>query len=203
MSLALKKETNKKDIIRPDFNLEKWPIWRPGRSRAKPKARNFEREITLPDGNKIISKVEVGFTHKGVLNTDDQKVFYALIKIWENRGRPTEQVVFSLREISKILNKKWGTNTTQSIKDSLLRLRITPFIWRDSYYNAPEKETIRLLNPYTILNELKVIEKETDGVVGKALGYFLFNDRILQNLLSNYRHIEGTISRTTFLFRAA
>jgi hypothetical protein len=186
MSVALKEASKKKDLIRPDRNLEKWPIWRPSRSRAKLRARSFERESTLPDGNKVVSKVEIGFSQKGVLNTFDQKVFYALIKIWENKGRPTEQVVFSLREISKILKKKWGTKNINYIKDSLLRLRINSFIWRDSYYSASTKETVRILNPYTILNELKVIERETHGVVGKASGYFLFNDNILKNLLANH-----------------
>ena len=81
--------------IRSDLNLEKWSIWQPSKSKTKPKERVIRREVLLPDGNKISAEVEVGFTNKGVLTTEDQKTFYALLKIWEDKGRPKEQTFYS------------------------------------------------------------------------------------------------------------
>src|SRR5919109_3914829 len=80
--------------IRPDLNLEKWSIWQPSKSKTKPRERIIRREIVLPDGREVSAEVEVGFTNKGVLTTEDQKTFYALIKIWEDKGRPTEQTFY-------------------------------------------------------------------------------------------------------------
>ena len=65
--------------IRPDLNLEKWSIWQPSRSKTKPRERIFKREIMLSDGRKVSAEVEVGYTQKGMLTTEDQKTFYGLI----------------------------------------------------------------------------------------------------------------------------
>lgn len=94
----------------------------------------FQKEITLPDGSKITSTVEVGFTDKGHLTTEDRKTYYALIKMWEDKGHPTAHVVLSLRCLAKIAKKKWGTNVIQATSQLLLRLRVTPFVWRNSYF---------------------------------------------------------------------
>ena len=74
--------------IRSELNIEKWSIWHPTNSRKKPKVRVIARQIDLPNGNQAITKVKVGFTDLGVLTTDDQKVYYALIKMWEEDERP-------------------------------------------------------------------------------------------------------------------
>jgi len=47
--------------IRSELNIEKWPaIWQPAKSKNKPALRTMEREITK-DGNRIVSRVEVGY----------------------------------------------------------------------------------------------------------------------------------------------
>jgi hypothetical protein len=43
--------------IRPELNLEKWPIWQPSKSKTPPRGRVVEREITLPGGNKLNAAV--------------------------------------------------------------------------------------------------------------------------------------------------
>ena len=40
--------------------------------------------------------------------------------------------------------------------------------------------------PFTILNELRMVERKQDGTVNAALGYFKFDDSILSNLKLNY-----------------
>ena len=46
----------------------------------------MEREMTAEDGNRIVSRVEVGFTHLGTLSTEEQKLLYVLLKLWEDAG---------------------------------------------------------------------------------------------------------------------
>ena len=172
--------------IRPDLNLEKWSIWQPSKSKSKPRERIFQREIVLPDGKKVSAEVEVGFTNKGALTTEDQKTFYALIKIWEDKGRPTEQTYYSSRGLARALHKGWGTNVIDATDQSLLRLRMTPLIWRNSYHDSARKDVIEQLDPFNILSDLKVIRRKTDGHITQEYGYFKFNDFILTNLLNHY-----------------
>ena len=172
--------------IRSDLNLEKWSIWQPSKSKTQPKARVLRREVLLPDGSKIAAEVKVGFTDEGVLTTEDQKTFYALLKIWEDKGRPAEQTFYSSRGLAKVLHKGWGTNVIESNSQSLMRLRITPFIWKNSYHDSARKKVIEELNPFSILSDLKIIRTAVDGRVTKEYGYFKFNDFILNNLLHNH-----------------
>jgi hypothetical protein len=71
--------------IRAELNIEKWSIWQPAKSKTPPKAKVFEREITLPDGSRAKARVEIVPSVKGALTTEDQKTYYALIKLWEGR----------------------------------------------------------------------------------------------------------------------
>lgn len=173
--------------IRPELNLEKWSIWQPAKSKNPPKAKIFQREISLPEGSKITAKVKVGFTDEGVLTTEDQKTYYALIKHWEDKGRSEKQISFSLRQLAKILKKgEWGTNVIESISKSMIRLRGTLFTWENSYFDNSTKETLELLDTFNILSELKIAKRKRDGAVNNEAGYFRFNDFILKNLLTNH-----------------
>lgn len=173
--------------IRSELNIEKWSIWQPSQSRGKPEARTITREITLANGNKVNAKVEIGFTHKGELTTLDQKVFYALIKIWEEKGKSKSYTYISLKKIAKILNVSWGSGAIKNLTNSIERLRITPFLWEHSYFNAETKETVETTeDAFTILAERKIIKTNKDGHITREEGYFRFNELILGNLLSNY-----------------
>jgi hypothetical protein len=172
--------------IRPDLNLEKWSIWQPAKSSLKPRERILRREIELPNGDKVSAEVEVGFTNKGILTTEDQKTFYALIQLWEQKGRPNEQTYYSLRKLAKALRKRWGTNVIDATSKSLLRLRVTPIIWKNSYHNSAEKEAVEILDPFNILSDLKIIRRKENGHVTREEGYFKFNDFILKNIFNNY-----------------
>jgi hypothetical protein len=172
--------------VRPDLNLEKWSIWQPAKSKLSPRERVFRREIELDNGEKITQEVELGYTNKGSLTTEDQKTFYALIDLWEQKGRPTEQTFYSMRKLAKVLQKRWGTNVIDATSQSLMRLRITPIIWKNSYRNGAEKETIEVLDPFNILCDLKIIRRKENGHITQEFGYFKFNDHMLHNMLNNY-----------------
>lgn len=186
--------------IRPELNLEKWPIWQPAKSKNRPAERIIEREISLPGGNKLSARVEIGFTNRGDLTTEDQRTYYALVKQWEESGRPEQYTFFSLRHLAKRLRKKWGSNVITALTESLIRLRTTPFIWRNSYYDGTTRETIKVLDTFNIVSDLRIVRREQDGVVNKEVGYFKFNDFALRNLLTN--HTKPVLFDTVLGFRS-
>src|SRR5262245_37225990 len=108
--------------IRPELNLEKWTIFAPAHSKNK-RARTITRTITLPDGSVRISKVSIDATERlGTLTTEEQKTYYALIKIWEEKGKPIENVPFSLRRVARTRGRKWGKRALDETVNEMRRL---------------------------------------------------------------------------------
>jgi len=174
--------------IRSELNIEKWPaIWQPAKSKNKPALRTMEREITK-DGNRIVSRVEVGYTQLGTLSTEEQKMLYVLIKLWEEGGKPDTQVFFSTRGLARMLKKKgWGTNVIDAITKSLRKLRTVPIEWINSYYDQSKQGAVVVdRRPLTLLGDLRVIERRQDGAVNSSQGYFKFDDHVLNNMQLNY-----------------
>jgi hypothetical protein len=175
--------------IRTDLNLEKWSLWQPAHSVNK-KSRTLTRITTDKDGVQKQQKVTVIYADPiGTLTTEDQKTFYALVKHWENSGRLETTTFFSLRHLSRILNKKWGTYTKDTLSQSLTRLRAVGIIWTDSYFDPAKKDFKKILEaetPFTILSNLKVIRTKVDGHITKEHGYFRFDDDILGSLRANF-----------------
>lgn len=189
-----KKPTDEKpQKIRAELNIEKWPaIWNPTHSKSHSKQRvqprTLARESNGTDGTKTRSEVTINpIAQLGDLNTDDQRTLYALIKHWEERGKPSHETPFSIRHVAKLLHKKgWGTNVIDAITGSLERLRGTMLVWTRSYRSKDQRiedlETVYI----NILSKLKIIRRKVDGHVTTEAGYFQFDDHILKNLLSNY-----------------
>ena len=175
--------------IRSELNIEKWPaIWQPAKSKNKPALRTMERELSGDDGSRVLSRVEVGYTQLGTLTTEEQKLLYVLIKLWEDSGKPDAQVFFSTRALARMLKKKgWGTNVIQAITRSLRKLRTIPIEWINSYFDQTNQGAVLVdRRPFTILGELRVVESHKDGAVNRSLGYFKFDDHIVKNLQLNY-----------------
>jgi len=173
--------------IRPDLNIEKWSIWQPANSRNAPSVRVFEREVTLPDRSRLTAQVEIGFTQHGTITTKEQKVYWALVKCWEDEGCSCADETFvSRRGLAKLLKKKWGTNVIESIDESLWRLRYTPITWRNSYYDSATGETFEELEGFTILSKLKLFRRKKDGEVYHGVSCFQFHEHVLTNLSNNH-----------------
>jgi hypothetical protein len=175
--------------IRSELNIEKWPaIWQPAKSKNKPALRVMERELPTSDGNRVLSRVEIGYTHLGTLTTEEQKMFYVLIRLWEEAGKPDKQVFFSSRALARLLKKKgWGTNVITAITKSLRKLRHVPIEWINSYYDRSKPGAVVVDHlPLSLLGDLRIVERRQDGAVNSSLGYFKFDDRILSNLQLNY-----------------
>ncbi len=176
--------------VRVELNIEKWPaIWQPAKAHTRNVLRSFEREVKLQDGTKQKAKLLVGFTELGTVTTEDQKMFYALIKRWEDSGKPAgKPVYFSDRLLAKILRKKgWGTNVIEAMTGSLRKLRLTPLRWVRSFHrNDGSGKEYESEVPFQILNDLKIITRREDGHVTNQQGYFQFDKNIEVNLLANF-----------------
>lgn len=172
--------------VRAELNLEQWAIWQPAKSKNDPKPRVLAKEITLDNGDKITAQVEISATARGVLTTEDQRTYYALIKYHDDNGRSDDATYFSLRKLSKILGKGWGTRTSETLTDSLARLYATSFLWTYAYHDAAKGKTNDTLEGFRILDKLKIVRTKQDGHTTRAEGYFRFNDAILANLERNH-----------------
>ncbi len=175
--------------IRSELNIEKWPaLWQPAKSKNRPQVRVMEREGKSIDGSRLVSRVEVGYTQLGTLTTEEQKMLYVLIKLWEDTGKPAAQVFFSSRGLARMLKKKgWGTNVIQAITKSLRKLRTIPIEWINSYYDQTKAGAVVVdRRPFTLLGDLRIVERRQDGAVNSSQGYFKFDDGVLNNLQLNY-----------------
>ncbi len=181
------KKKNEQQRIYPELNLEKWSIWQPANSRNQVTEMMIRREFNTPDGGRVCAEVEVSANSKyGPLNTEDQKVYYALLKLWQDQGRSDQRTPSGAQPLARILKRKWGKNAAQSLMKSLYRLRFTAFIWRNSYYDSNKKQVLEIVETFNILSELRVARRRADGTLDKEVGYFRFNDLIISNLLNGY-----------------
>jgi hypothetical protein len=174
-------------IIRPELNIERWSIWQPSSARTAPRPRIIVREVALENGNKVTSKVKVHYTDEGALTTFDQRVYYALIQIWEEEGRSIGSTNFSLRRLARLLRMSWGPSTNKALHSSLTRLRITPFTWENAFFDKEKGETLRTTpDAFHILSELHIEQVEKGKAITREQARFRFGERILKNLYANY-----------------
>lgn len=174
-------------IIRPEINLEKVSIWRPESARDLPlEKKTFSRDFALPDGLKVKGTLTISPTVEGDFTTKHQRIYYAIIKLWEDKGRSIGHVPFSKRGIARILGKSYSNHIDAAIKEALLLFRITPFILEYEYKDQSTGEDIKIHDKvFNILSDLKIIEKKKDGHITHEAGYFRFSDFVLKNLYAN------------------
>lgn len=181
----------------PELNLEKWSVWQPAHS------KNKMTELVIERGS---ARVEVTANSKyGPLTTEDQKVYYALISLFwkwvqQQKNDSTAKPSISTRDLARVLKKQWNGKVAKTLADSLYRLRFTAFIWQNSYYDSTAKQTVTLLDTFTILADLKVAKTEAIGKVNKEVGYFSFYDLITQNLLNG--HTKPLLLETILNFKS-
>src|SRR5512135_694990 len=186
--------------IRPELNVEKWSIWRPGNARTGPKERILEREIGLPDGNRVAAKLTVKPMVDGNPTTKDQRVYYALVKHWEERGRSADFTPFSLQRLARLLRMPWGQSTRESLNGSLFRLRGTLFIWEQAFEDKTTGRVLSRLDTFHLLSDLKIVRIKDEGKVNREVGYFRFHEQILKNLLAN--HTKPVLIDVVLSFRS-
>lgn len=202
MAAKPKKEpTTLPERIRPELNVEKWSIWQPANARtATPTERVIERAITLPNGNQVSAKLTVYPMAKGDLTTRDQRVYYALVKHWGDRGRKFDFTPFSMQALARHLKMPWSPSTLDSLKGSLYRLRGTLLVWEQAFEDKTTGRVLSLLDTFNLLSDLKIVRTKDDGKVNREVGYFRFNDAVLKNLLAN--HTKPVLFDVVLSFRS-
>jgi hypothetical protein len=116
-------------------------------------------------------------------------MFYALIRQWEDAGKPVGRpVYFSDRLLSRLLRKKgWGTNVIEAMTGSLRRLRTIPLRWIRSFHrNDSASSEYEEEIPFQILGDLKIVTRKAHGHITNQQGYFQFDRNIEANLHANY-----------------
>lgn len=173
-------------IVRNDLNIEKSPIFVLSRSKGEMKVREIEWQRKISKDETILSKIRISPSlDHGSLNTEDQKVLYALIKLWEGKGRP-EILYFSLNELAKALEKSWSVKTYNSLRESLLRLRFTAFVWIKAYYDDATNDYYDELDSFTILSDLKIAKRTKNERITTQACKVKFNEYLDKNLRSNH-----------------
>lgn len=174
-------------IVRPELNIEKWfAIWTPAQSRSKPKLRTLEKKKTSEDGSFILQKVEINPSLKyGNLTTEDQKTWYGLLYMWEQAGKP-QTLMFSLRELARVLEKTWSIKTYEALKKSLKRLNSSTFSWENSYYDSKTKKTLELEDSFHIVSELHLGKVSEGHGINNEQCSCKFSELLYENLLSSY-----------------
>jgi hypothetical protein len=179
-------------IIKQELNLEQWALWTPSRATRSDKSlepRILTHEDLQPDGIALTKTVEIAHTYKGTLTTRDQKVLLALVKIWEEAGRPLTYVFLSRYRLAQILGLEWGKTANTLIEESLDRLNSVTLTFKESFTDASGKTEKKL--SFRILAELYLAtreEKTADGAkqIKAEKGYFQFHQRIISNIIRNY-----------------
>jgi hypothetical protein len=174
-------------VVRPELNIEKWsPFWQPAQSRSQPKIKILERKKLLQNGGIELSRVEVSPSLKhGNLTTEDQKVWYGVLILWEKAGKP-EELTFSLRKLVEVLERNWCYRTYEAIKKSLGRLNATSFNWINSYHDSTTKKTLEVLDSFHILADLQIAKVSQGSSINTAKCFCRFGKVLYQNLMNTY-----------------
>ena len=172
-------------IVSRELNFDFGQFFYPQEKRKIFEIRYFSSEITDSQGNKRTIKATVKpDATLGTLTTFDERVYYVLIEIWKEQGR-SQKAFFSERELARRLRIKWGRYTAKAITDSLNRLRGVFIDWEGSFYDFKQARFIKIKNPFTVLNHLKVSSTK-DEAFKAQIAEFSFDERVIENLNNNY-----------------
>lgn len=176
------KEPKIDHFIKTELNIEKlWNIWQPIKLKKK-------RDQILIERSEGLSKciIEVTSNAKyGPLTTEAQKVLYALFKIFEEQNYSSE-IEFSIHKIARMLEKGWSDTVKIGIEVCLYQLRGTLFVMTNYFYDSETKTTLKLIETFTLLSDLKIARQDNDGHVTTEACYCKFHELIQKNLKNNY-----------------
>ena len=100
-----------RSIVRPELNIEKHAdfIFAPSHSKNLRQPRKKMWVTELENGNKASSYLLIEPIFGGKTpSTKTRKVYLTLVKLWEERRRADDTVVFYVREIAETICLKWA-----------------------------------------------------------------------------------------------
>lgn len=180
-----------RSIVRPELNIEKHAdfIFAPSHSKNLRQPRKKMWVTELENGNKASSYLLIEPIFSGKTpSTKTRKVYLTLVKLWEERRRTDDTVVFSVREIAETLSLKWaGKRTAREIYQEIHTLRVCAFTWKYSFFDAKGNK-IELLDHINIIDKFTYVSMEDrtkQSEKFQALNAIRFGDSILTNLKTN------------------
>lgn len=185
-----------KRVVRKELNFDFGQFFYPQEKRKIFETRYFCSEIEAESGNKkLVEAIVLPHPRLGTLTTFDERVFYVLIEMWSQQGKPAK-TYFSEREIVRRLGIKWGNNTAKAVDNALYRLRGIIIEWKGSFFSKKEQRYMTIKNPFNILSHLEILSTK-DRHISRQLGTFTFNDRVIENLDSFHSrplHLDTVLS---------
>lgn len=184
-STSVNLETREKTVVRVDRNFSRYPIF------TTQKFKGHSREIIIrsrkEDGSIDERCLSIGKTHRhrevGVLTATHAKVFYVLLKIWEENDHPfNEPVRCSLYRIAQYLGLKWNQRASKQIKQVLADLKEIPITWHNAFWQAKTQTFAEQIAFRTILSNLHIMRVEKGKKVYGTVEYQIDTD-ILNNVL--------------------
>lgn len=193
---AIQKKTKpvpkiKETIVRSELNLEKNAVFAVSTYSKRSKEITLKEQSSYGEIEKkiIIGKMPDG-TETGVLTVHHFKLYLVLIELWEKAGKPVNETIhFTSYQVIKRLGMVDNGQSYERIRKWLQELRVIPITFLQSFYE-PKSGHYRDLSYITILNYLRIFERNKTGGIEQTRGYgeFQFDRYILQNLLNNYVH---------------
>lgn len=185
-----------KRIVRKELNFDFGQFFYPQEKRKIFETRYFCSEIEAELGNKnLVEAVVLPHPRLGTLTTFDERVFYVLIEMWSQQGKPAK-TYFSEREIVRRLGVNWGRDTAKAVDNALYRLRGVIIEWKGSFFSKKDQQYITIKNPFNILSHLEILSTK-DRHISRQLGTFTLNDRVIENLDSLHSrplHLDTVLS---------
>ena len=186
--LSLLSESKLQEIIRPEQNLEKWSdfLFPHPKTPGLNQPRGKQWEITLPNEEIGIAsiRVEPSTAHQGY-TTRTYDVYLALVRIWEQRNKPTEPFNTSMAEVCKILELPTNGKNLKLIEEEGNRLLKTNISWTLAYKIDKDLHTVKnqqILDTfdYSSMSERFDISNKFEKTCSVK-----FHRKILENLLLN------------------
>src|SRR5919197_684423 len=180
-----------RSIIRPELNVEKHAdfIFAPSHSKNLRQPRKKMWVTELPNGTKASSYLLLEPIYGGKTpSTKTRKVYLTLVKLWEERRRQDDTVVFSAREIADTIGLKWaGKRIAKEIYREIQTLRVCAFTWKYSFFDSHGNK-VELLDHINILDKFAYVAMEDRTKPSEkfqALNAVRFSEAILTNLKAN------------------
>ena len=172
-------DLNQSRIVPRELNFDFGQFFLPNEKQKSFDIRYFRQ---ISEGQEI-SAIVNPHARLGTLTTYDERIFYALIEIWLEQSKP-DVCFFSERELARRIKSSWGKGG-MTICDSLNRLRGVLIEWQGSFYDSAQDKFTSICQPFSILNHLKIISTRDKGI-GSQIAEFRFDERVIENLNSNF-----------------
>lgn len=166
------------------------------------RVRSTQWVDTNEAGQKVIRRIEVStvYDHQ-TLTTSDWRMLLTLERTWWDRplDERTGLTPVHFRDLARAMGISWGRKTRQALKESLLRLRHVPILWKSAFFSAKTNRWEGPGKTNTILAELVFYDRYTplaannpppltDGFSDPrgAVVWFRLDPWVVENLLAGH-----------------